>query len=59
MDHTVLGCSPSPAPSSEDLRQVIGPLEPHFLICRMGIISGSCIGMKCTEVEGAESGPVP
>ena len=59
MDHMVLGFSPIPAPSSEDLRQVIGPSEPHFLICRMGIISGSCIRMKCTEVEGAESGPVP
>ena len=38
MDHTVLGCSPIPALSSEDLKQVISPSEPHLLICRMGII---------------------
>ena len=51
MDHAVLGCSPIPALSSEDLQQVINPSEPHLLICRMGIISGSCVWVKHAEVE--------
>lgn len=51
MDHTVLGCSPIPAPSSKDLKQITSSSEPHFLICRMGIILGSCVWVKCAEVE--------
>lgn len=59
MDHTVLGCSPIPAPSSEDLKQIISPSEPHFFICRMSIISGSCVRVKHTEVEMLRAGLAP
>lgn len=59
MDHTVLGCGPIPALSSEDLQQVISPSEPHLLICRMGIILGSCVRVKHAEIERLRAGLAP